>query len=58
MMLYPHQVKGLEETAGMDHVAYYWDMGTGKTYVGAERMMRLGAKVNLVVCQKSKMAAA
>lgn len=54
MMLYPHQVKGLEETAGMDHVAYYWDMGTGKTYVGAEKMMRLGAKVNLVVCQKSK----
>lgn len=29
-------------------------MGTGKTFVGAEKMMRLGARVNLVVCQKSK----
>lgn len=29
-------------------------MGTGKTYVGAEKMMQLGAKVNLVICQKSK----
>ena len=29
-------------------------MGTGKTYVGAEKMIRLGARVNLVVCQKSK----
>lgn len=28
--------------------------GLGKTYVGAEKMIRLGAKVNLVVCQKSK----
>lgn len=29
-------------------------MGLGKTFVGSEKMMRLGAKVNLVVCQKSK----
>lgn len=26
----------------------------GKTYVGAEKLVQLGAKVNLVVCQKSK----
>lgn len=26
----------------------------GKTYVGSEKMMQLGARVNLVVCQKSK----
>lgn len=54
MELYPHQIAGLEQTKGMTHVAYYWDMGTGKTFVGSEKMMRLGAKVNLVVCQKSK----
>ena len=29
-------------------------MGLGKTFVGSEKMMQLGAKVNLVVCQKSK----
>ena len=29
-------------------------MGLGKTYAGSEKMMQLGAKVNLVVCQKSK----
>lgn len=30
------------------------DMGLGKTFVGSEKMIRLGSKVNLVVCQKSK----
>lgn len=30
------------------------DMGLGKTFAGSEKMMQLGAKVNLVVCQKSK----
>lgn len=29
-------------------------MGLGKTFTGAEKMMQLGAKVNLVICQKSK----
>ena len=29
-------------------------MGLGKTFVGAEKMMRIGNKVNLVICQKSK----
>ena len=29
-------------------------MGLGKTYTGAEKMHRLGARVNLVMCQKSK----
>lgn len=29
-------------------------MGLGKTYTGAEKMVRLGAKVNLLICQKSK----
>jgi SNF2 family DNA or RNA helicase len=29
-------------------------MGSGKTFEGSEKMIQLGAKVNLVVCQKSK----
>ena len=30
------------------------DMGLGKTFTGAEKLIRLGANVNLVICQKSK----
>ena len=41
-------------TKDQDHVAYYHDMGLGKTFTGAEKMVQLGAKVNLVICQKSK----
>ena len=29
-------------------------MGLGKTYTGAEKMMKLGANMNLIICQKSK----
>lgn len=29
-------------------------IGLGKTFTGAEKMIRLGAAVNLVICQKSK----
>lgn len=52
--LYRHQTEGLEKTKDLNHVAYYWDMGLGKTFVGSEKMLQLGANVNLVVCQKSK----
>lgn len=52
--LFQHQEQALAETEGMTHVAYYHDMGLGKTFTGAEKMLRLGARVNLVVCQKSK----
>ena len=52
--LYPHQQKELEATAGKNKVAYYHDMGLGKTFTGAEKLMQLKARVNLVVCQKSK----
>lgn len=52
--LYPHQSEALELTANHNKVAYYLDMGLGKTYVGSEKLIQLGAKVNLVVCQKSK----
>lgn len=52
--LFPHQQRELDETEGFNRVAYYHDMGLGKTYTGAEKMHRLGARVNLVICQKSK----
>lgn len=52
--LFPHQTEALMLTAEQNRVAYYLDMGLGKTFVGSEKMNQLGAKVNLVVCQKSK----
>ena len=54
MMLYQHQKQVLEQTSDKNRVAYYLDMGLGKTFVGAEKMVRLGARVNLLICQKSK----
>lgn len=54
MQLYQHQIDGLKQTKHLNRVAYYWDMGTGKTFVGTEKMVQLGARVNLIVCQKSK----
>ena len=52
--LYPHQQEELNATKGKNRVAYYHDMGLGKTFTGAEKLMQLKARVNLVVCQKSK----
>lgn len=52
--LYPHQELALHQTKNMNRVAYYHDMGLGKTFTGAEKLVKLGAKVNLVVCQKSQ----
>lgn len=54
MNLYEHQVKALEETKNHNKVAFYLDMGLGKTFVGSEKMVQLNAKYNLLVCQKSK----
>lgn len=52
--LFQHQKQALEQTKNFNRVAYYLDMGLGKTFVGSEKMHMLGARVNLVVCQKSK----
>lgn len=52
--LYPHQSEALSVTADKNRVAYYHDMGLGKTFTGGEKLIELGAKVNLVICQKSK----
>ena len=54
--LFPHQENALEITRSQNRVAYYLDMqlGLGKTFVGSEKMKELGARINLIVCQKSK----
>lgn len=53
-MLYEHQIEALNATKDNNRCAYYLDMGLGKTYVGAEKMIRIGADTNLLICQKSK----
>lgn len=50
----PHQQGVLQATESFNRVAYYLDMGLGKTFVGAEKLWRLNNAVNLVICQKSK----
>ena len=52
--LFPHQQKALDLTATHNRCAYYLDMGLGKTFVGSEKMMALHSRINLVVCQHSK----
>lgn len=54
MKLYPHQQNALKVTESRKRVAYYLDMGLGKTFVGSEKMRELDNRVNLVICQKSK----
>lgn len=53
MQLFPHQNKALEMTAEKNRVAYYLDMGLGKTFVGSEKANSFPNKI-LLVCQKSK----
>lgn len=50
----PHQDEVLKQTEPFNRVAYYLDMGLGKTFVGAEKMYLLNNALNLVICQKSK----
>ena len=56
MNFYPHQSDALEQSKDLTRVAYYHDMGLGKTFTGAEKLVRLDGRINLVVCQKSKIA--
>lgn len=49
-----HQKKALDQTEGHNRCAYYLDMGLGKTFVGSEKLMKLNTRINLVVCQCSK----
>ena len=52
--LFQHQQQALDLTEGHNRCAYYLDMGLGKTFVGSEKMKKLNTRINLVVCQCSK----
>ena len=52
--LYDFQQKILQDSQDRTRVAYYLDMGLGKTFVGSEKLKQLGAFKNLLICQKSK----
>lgn len=49
-----HQKNVLNQTKNFNRVAYYLDMGLGKTFVGSEKMYQFGLVTNLLICQKSK----
>lgn len=54
LKLLPHQVQALDETKQFNRVAYYHDMGLGKTFTGGEKLNLFGNEYNLLICQKSK----
>lgn len=53
MKLFEHQIDALAKTKDQNRVAYYYDMGLGKTFIGSEKAMSLDSDI-LVICQKSK----
>ncbi len=53
--LFPFQSEVLNRVKDKNRVAFFLEMGLGKTFVGAEKMMQLGKRYNLVICQKSKL---
>lgn len=54
MQLYQHQIDVLEKTKNQNKVAYYLDMGLGKTFIGSEKLKQLSKNLNIIICQKSK----
>ena len=54
MQLYQHQIDVLQQTEHQNKVAYYLDMGLGKTFIGSEKLKQLSKSINLIICQKSK----
>ena len=54
MKLFDYQEKALASTSDKDNSAFYYDMGLGKTFIGSERLRLYGERVNIIVCQKSK----
>lgn len=56
MKLFNHQIEALEKTKEFNKCAYYLDMGLGKTFIGSEKMISFGTNINLIICQKSKIA--
>ena len=55
MGLFKYQEEALERVHGKQRCAFYHDMGLGKTFTGAAKLMEdMDAVTSLVVCQKSK----
>lgn len=54
MSLMTHQLKILAQTKYSDCVAYFADMGLGKTFIGSEKLKQINNNTNLILCQKSK----
>ena len=54
--LMPHQATIYDDSIFKNRVAYYLDMGLGKTFLGSEKLMQLRTTYNLVLCQASKVA--
>lgn len=56
--LMPHQIEAIKKVSGKTRIAFYHDMGLGKTFTGAEASARIaeetGANAILIICQKSK----
>ena len=50
----PHQVEIFNASREQNLVAYYLDMGLGKTFLGSEKLNSFDTDYNIVVCQKSK----
>lgn len=50
MQLYSHQQKALDETKEFNRVAYYHDMGLGKTFTGSEKLK----EIKCPLCSSSK----
>ena len=53
--LFPHQLEALNATQDKRRVAYYLEMGLGKTFVASEKAEQFKERIIVVVCQKSKM---
>lgn len=56
MKLLKYQSDGLNSTKQFTRCAYYWGMGLGKTFVGAEKLISFNSTINILVCQKSKIS--
>lgn len=56
MQLFDYQRSALTRLEGKKRVAFYHDMGLGKTYTGAQKLLDETSAHSLVVCQKSKAA--
>ena len=54
--LHPHQERAIKQANNRERVAYYLDMGLGKTFVASEQAKLYDNDVILVICQNSKVS--